>query len=99
MDDLNAFAMKLLMFAVTSVEEGLADPSSRNGLLAEADGAIATLKGTLRRESPTKLTQLMLIGTFDSDLGSLADADAYTLSEKLKELSRTVEIAREIFRS
>ena len=83
MDDLNRFVLKLLEFVEDSIKEAQSDASSRLGLLSEADSAIAVLKRTLFRDDQKRLAQLMLIGVFDRDLRSLADADDVTLLESV----------------
>ena len=95
--DLNSFALRLLNFAENNVEEAISNASSRLEFLTEADGAIAVLKRTLHRGDEKKLFQLTLLGVFDSDFKSLANADKPELSLKLAAQRRELASAKTHF--
>lgn len=85
MNDLNAYALRLLKFVEDSTNEALVDAASRQALLSEADDAIRVLQRTLIREDKTKHAQLMLVGTFDQALADVANENPQGLSNKVKE--------------
>src|SRR5262249_40186935 len=68
MQDLNAFALRLLKFIDESIAEAIGNAEERHALLEEAQGALRVLKRTLLREEQTKHAKAVLVSSFDWDL-------------------------------
>jgi len=88
MKELDSFALRLLKFTEDSVNEALDDPTSLMLLLSEADDALRILETTLRREDPTKHTQLIILGVFDPTLEEVALRHPLNIAIKLRDALR-----------
>ena len=97
MNILRDYAMRLLNFVEDSVNEAIKDPTSRDALLSEADGAIRILQRTLMREDATKHAQLMLLGVFDQSLEDVVREHPQAIGKKLTEAPNTKMRAKAVF--
>jgi hypothetical protein len=95
--ELDSFALRLLQFAEDSVNEALDDPTYLMLLLSEADDAFRILKSVLRREDPTKHTQLIILGVFDPTLEEVASRHPLDIAIKLRDALREKMVARRVF--
>lgn len=94
--DLAAYVLDLLDFIEEKIAEAESDPASRLAALAEAAGAIPIIKDRLRREDQTVLTQLMLIGFIEVDLGAMAELPDEEFARKAEDFRRVTAAARDV---
>jgi hypothetical protein len=94
---LDSHALRLLKCAEDSVNEALDDPTSLRLLLSEADDALRTLETVLRRDDPTKLTQLLILGVFEPTLEEVALRHPLDIEIKVGDALREKMTARRVF--
>lgn len=95
--ELNTHAVRLLNFVEDNVKEAIADPASREALLAEADCALSVLRRTLHRECEDRFTQYILVMDGFS-LTQTAKSNAQRVEEALNEaLARVTDVCELIF--
>jgi hypothetical protein len=96
--DLNVCALRLLKFVDESVNEAIADQTSRRALLIEADCAVRVLKRMLLREAPKLHAKLAIMDVFRPSFEHIASGQPADLSEQLKRALQIVLEARQCFR-
>jgi len=97
MSDLNVRARGLLDFAIQTIADGLAEPTTMAECFGEAEHALRILGKILRKEDEFRHAQLALIGVLNIPFTRVVDDEPAERERWLKEALEKVAFAKTLF--